>query len=294
MNADYVRQVAAECDRTLERGEFHGDWARTLTRAAAVLHMLAAGPQEPLDGSESVPDTGETPTGQQGSAEPGFDPTPYRELKYDIAKRATLETAQQYDELAKAACAATGIVWPATHSGLLHALQGIADEQKAWYESWTLAEERAKTARNLQKSAEQAARDAEAHLDRLRNDLWRVLDLSPTTDDDLEATVLDRVNELDRYRKRWHEAATQRDALARAAKSLLDKDNGTNRSNLHSLTTNVLAGRLTHGTSADRLRRELWHVLDRMPAGDDDLIASVKKLVEVEKCGEALRGEHAP
>jgi hypothetical protein len=87
--------------------------------------------------------------------------------------------------------------------------------------------------------------------------------------------------ERDSYRKRWHEAATQRDDLVRAVHEHLDGQCGRN---IHDLTdtvgaveANVLPDRAISG---DRLRRELWAVLDRMPASDDDLIASVRNLKE--------------
>lgn len=103
--------------------------------------------------------------------------------------------------------------------------------------------------------------------------------------DELEAELRDTNEHLERitigdYRKCWHEAATQRDALARAARNLLAQDNDTNRSTLHRLVADALsaAPRPTHTDTSDRLRRELWHVLDRMPASDDDLIAAVRNL----------------
>lgn len=81
-------------------------------------------------------------------------------------------------------------------------------------------------------------------------------------------------------RKRWHEAATQRDRLVQAAREALRP--GDNRSTeldaLSEVVEQVDSGLHLKCHSADRLRRELWAVLDRMPASDDDLIAAVRKL----------------
>lgn len=64
---------------------------------------------------------------------------PFRGFARDNAKRVIEEASSQYDELAKAACAAAGIVWPATHRGLLGALQSATDGLKAWEDSWKAA-----------------------------------------------------------------------------------------------------------------------------------------------------------
>lgn len=180
MNADYVRQVAAECDELTEKfaderfspAGLHV--MRALTRAAAVLHMAVLPSEshgERANGSRSVSETGETPTGQQRTAED------------ETVKRLT---------------------------GSL--------------------------------------------------DLLRV--------------------ERNIYRKRWHEAATQRDALVAAAREALDnpRDQFGERDGLRAAVEQVESGGATTGTTPN-LRRELWHVLDRMPASDDDLIATVKQLL---------------
>jgi FtsZ-binding cell division protein ZapB len=88
--------------------------------------------------------------------------------------------------------------------------------------------------------------------------------------------------ERDSYRKRWHEAATQRDRLVLAAREALDnpRDQFGERDGLRAAVEQVEANDPVVGAAAHRLRRELWAVLDRMPASADDLIASVRDLVE--------------
>lgn len=117
-----------------------------------------------------------------------------------------------------------------------------------------------------------AIEEMRAERDRARRELDDVLDELSAEPHLADATAED-------YRRRWHEAATQRDTLARAARELLNKDTGTNRSNLHSVVVHVESGALAPRVNADRLRRELWAVLDRMPTSDEDLIAAVRELV---------------
>jgi hypothetical protein len=80
------------------------------------------------------------------------------------------------------------------------------------------------------------------------------------------------------FRNRWHEAATERDVLVRAARDHLNGQCGRNSQRLRDTLQAVEAGGKFPVPADDRVRRELWHVLDRMPASDDDLIATVATL----------------
>lgn len=92
--------------------------------------------------------------------------------------------------------------------------------------------------------------------------------------------AIDRAD-MNALRKRWHEAATQRDTLARAARDFIDEWAEPPRTDRLLATLEAVEATGKFPVPADdRLRRELWHVLDRMPASDDNLIATVKKLKE--------------
>lgn len=146
------------------------------------------------------------------------DPGDHDRTETDAAAR------RQYEELARAVCEATGIVWPGRSlTGMKAALAALAEER-----------------------------------DNLDNDVQQI-------------------------RKRWHEAATQRDALVRAAREqLLDTPFGEvgPLAPLRRVVEQVESGTVPDDGSPQvkQLRRELWAVLDRMPASDDDLIAAVRAL----------------
>jgi hypothetical protein len=101
------------------------------------------------------------------------------------------------------------------------------------------------------------------------------------TDAEIAAQRADALaKQADIYCKRWHQAADQRDALVRAARSALRRDD--NRSTALDALCEVLerveAEDPPVSAKSSTLRRELWAVLDRMPASDDVLIATVRAL----------------
>jgi hypothetical protein len=96
----------------------------------------------------------------------------------------------------------------------------------------------------------------------------------------IQGQLKDRRDRLAAAEKRWHEATAQRDALVRAAREVFGKGlSGNAEDALREVVEQSESGVVPYA-NADRLRRELWRVLDRMPASDDDLIATVQKLKE--------------
>lgn len=106
-----------------------------------------------------------------------------------------------------------------------------------------------------------------------------------------ETTADHLANECEKYAKRWHQAVDQRDALVRAAREVLDHPElqYSELDALRIVVERVEAEDLPVSAKSATLRRELWHVLDRMPSSDDDLVATVKKLkADLSDAGELL------
>jgi hypothetical protein len=195
VNAGYARRVAAECDDLLGQLTTQEEASpalrlravEALARAAAVLHMVTAGPessQERMNGSGSVQDTREAPEGQQGTSEPVS-----REVAYQIEElRERLKKAEIVRDVVERSAVRYRKRWHQAadqRDALVRAIRrlwaGRTDSREAKAALDDLLE--------VVERVENEDPSVSAKSATLRRELWAVLDRMPASDDDLIASI---------------------------------------------------------------------------------------------------------